>query len=81
MADEPVPLLKGTLDLLILKTLMWGPQHGYAISTWINRNAEGAFAVDDSPLYQALQRMEGRGLLSAGWGVTEKQPACLATTG
>src|SRR4051812_20788574 len=73
MADklDSVPLLKGTLDLLILKALIWGPQHGYAISTWLSQNAGGAFEIDDSPLYQALQRMEGRGLLTAGWGITE----------
>jgi len=69
--DESVPLLKGTLDLLIMKALIWGPQHGYGISSWLEQNAGGAFKLDDSPLYQALQRMEGRGLLSAGWGVTE----------
>lgn len=66
-----VPLLKGTLDLLILKSLTWGPLHGYAISTWLDHNAGGAFQVDDSALYQALQRMEGRGLLTAGWRITE----------
>ncbi|HEY4102065.1 MAG TPA: PadR family transcriptional regulator [Gemmatimonadales bacterium] len=69
--DTPVPLLKGTLDLLILKALTWGPLHGYAISTWLDQRAGGTFEVDDSALYQALQRMEGRGLLTAGWGVTE----------
>jgi PadR family transcriptional regulator, regulatory protein PadR len=68
---DTIPLLKGTLDLLILKTLSWGPLHGYAVSTWLDRNAGGTFQVDDSALYQALQRMEGRGLLSAGWGITE----------
>ena len=68
---ERVPLLKGTLDLLILKALTWGPAHGYGISVWLDMHADGAFQVDDSALYQALQRIEGRGLLSAGWSTTE----------
>ena len=66
-----VPLLKGTLDLLILKTLSWGPMHGYAIATWLEDRSGGALGVDDSALYQALQRMEGRGWLSAEWGTSE----------
>lgn len=70
-AETAVPLFKGTLDLLILKALSWGSLHGYGISAWLDRNADGAFEVDDSALYQALQRMEGRGLLSAGWSITE----------
>jgi transcriptional regulator len=69
--DDSLPLLKGTLDLLILKTLSWGPMHGYAIVTWLEEQSRGALGVDDSALYQALQRMEGRGWLSAEWGTSE----------
>lgn len=69
--DDTLPLLKGTLDLLILKTLSWGPMHGYAIATWLEERSTGTLGVDDSALYQALQRMEGRGWLSAEWGTTE----------
>lgn len=69
--DDGLPLLKGTLDLLILKTLSWGPMHGYAIATWLEDRSDGTLGVDDSALYQALQRMEGRGWLSAEWGTTE----------
>ena len=69
--DDGLPLLKGTLDLLILKALSWGPMHGYAIATWLEDRSNGALGVDDSALYQALQRMEGRGWLSAEWGTTE----------
>ena len=69
--DDTLPLLKGTLDLLILKTLSWGPMHGYAIATWLEQRSDGALGVDDSALYQALQRMEGRGWLAAEWGTTE----------
>lgn len=66
-----LPLLKGTLDLLIQKTLTWGPMHGYAIATWLEQRSHGDLGVDDSALYQALQRMETRGLIEAEWGVTD----------
>ncbi len=69
--EQQLPLLKGTLDLLILKTLSWGPAHGYGISSWLERRSSGTLGVDDSALYQALQRMEGRGWLAAEWGTTE----------
>lgn len=68
---ETLPLLKGTLDLLVLKTLSWGPMHGYGIATWLESRSEGALGVDDSALYQSLHRLEGRGLLAAEWGVSE----------
>ena len=68
---DALPLLKGTLDLLILKTLSWGPMHGYAMATWLEQRSDGTLGIDDSALYQALQRMEGRGLLAAEWGTTE----------
>jgi transcriptional regulator len=71
MGDDTLPLFKGTIDLLILKTLSWGPMHGYGIAVWLERRSDGSLALDDSALYQALQRMEARGLLSAEWGVTE----------
>ncbi len=69
--DDALPLLKGTLDLLIMKALSWGPMHGYAIATWLEERSAGTLGVDDSALYQALQRMEGRGWLQAEWGTTE----------
>jgi PadR family transcriptional regulator len=69
--DDSLPLLKGTLDLLILKTLSWGPMHGYAVATWLEQRSHGTLGIDDSALYQALQRMEGRGWLAAEWGTTE----------
>lgn len=74
MANAPntdLPLLRGTLDLLILKTLRWGPMHGYGIATWLEQRSEGTLGVDDSALYQALQRMESRGWLTAEWGVSD----------
>lgn len=69
--DDGLPLLKGTLDLLVLKTLSWGPMHGYGIASFLEQRSEGSLGVDDSALYQALQRLETRGAVDAEWGVTE----------
>jgi transcriptional regulator len=66
-----IPLLKGTLDLLILKALSCEPSHGYGLATWLERHSGGELVADDSALYQALHRMEARGLVRAEWGVTE----------
>ena len=71
MPEDSLPLFKGTLDLLVLKALSWGPMHGYGIVTWLEGRSDGALGVDDSALYQALHRLEGRGHLEAEWGVTE----------
>jgi transcriptional regulator len=69
--NHSLPLLKGTLDLLVLKTLSWGPMHGYGIAVWLESRSGGAVAVEDSALYQALHRLEGRRYVKAEWGVTE----------
>ena len=66
-----ISLIKGTLDLLVLKALTWGPQHGYGISQMLEANADGDLTLDDSAMYQALHRLEGRRLVRAEWGVTE----------
>ncbi len=63
-------LFKGTLDILILKTVSWIPAHGYDISRWINLQSGGVLQVDEGALYQALRRLELRGLLSSEWGIT-----------
>lgn len=68
-----LPLLKGTLDLLVLKALSCAPTHGYGLATWLERHSGGDLVADDSALYQALHRMEGRGLVEAEWGVTENK--------
>ena len=70
MADS-LPLVKGTLDALVLKALTWAPMHGFEITSWIESRSGGALGVQDSALYQALHRLEGRGLVTAEWGVTE----------
>ena len=71
MAAEALPLLKGTLDLLVLKSLTWGEMPGFAISSWLDEHSSGTVGVDDSALYQALHRLEGRGYVAAEWGITE----------
>jgi transcriptional regulator len=71
MATSPLPLFKGTLDLLVLKTLSWGPRHGFAIAQWLEARSEGEMSVDDSALYHSLHRLEERGLIEGAWAVTE----------
>ncbi len=65
-----VPVVKGTLDLLVLRALNWTPMHGFEIVTWLERAANGSLDVEDSALYHALYRLEERGLLDAEWGMT-----------
>src|SRR6201997_1532994 len=69
--DDRVALLQGTLDLLILKTLVFGPRHGQGIGRSIQRQSEEVFFVDHGSLYLALQRLEDKKLISAKWGVSE----------
>lgn len=68
---EPIPLVKGTLDVLVLRALAWTPMHGFEITTWLEERSGGALGIGDSALYQALHRMEERGLITAEWGRTE----------
>jgi PadR family transcriptional regulator PadR len=68
---QPSPLLKGTLDVLVLKALSWNAMHGFEITVWLEDHSAGHLAVDDGALYQALHRMEERGLITAEWGITE----------
>ena len=66
-----VTLLKGTLDVLVLKALAWDPRHGFEITTWLEERSGGQLNVTDAALIQALHRLEERGLIVAHWGVTE----------
>ena len=68
---EPLPVVKGTLDLLVLKALTNGAMHGFEITTWIEDQSGGSLGFDDSAVYHALYRMEKRGQIAADWGVTE----------
>src|SRR5580658_622222 len=70
-ADDRIALLQGTLDLLILKTLLLGPCHGQGVARSIQRQSEEAFFVDHGSLYLALQRLEDKKWISAKWGVSE----------
>lgn len=71
MVRPNLDLLQGTLDVLILKALSWGPSHGYAVAKWVRERTGGALLVEDRPLYLALHRMEERGWISAEWGVSD----------
>ena len=64
-------LLHGTLDALVLKTLSWGPRHGFAILRWIEETSAEAIQVEEGSLYPALYRLDERGLIEAEWGVSE----------
>jgi len=66
-----VALLKGTLDVMVLKTVSWGPMHGFEIVRWLENRSGGRLDITDAALLQALHRLEERDLLSAEWGVTE----------
>src|SRR5512143_2014364 len=64
-------LLQGTLDTLVLKTLSWGPRHGYAVARWIKDTSDGAILVEDRALYVSLHRLEERGWVESQWGLSE----------
>jgi PadR family transcriptional regulator len=69
--DTLTPLLKGTVDLLILQSLRQGPQHGYDVSRWVRERTDGVLAVEDAALYQALHRLEDKGWIDSEWGLSE----------
>ena len=71
MPPERLGLVQGTVDVLILKTLTWSSMHGYAISQWIRQRTDGALAVEDAALYQALHRLERKGWVDSEWGVSD----------
>src|SRR3954467_7305644 len=72
MADQPLDLLQGTLDVLVLRALSWGSMHGYAVSRWIHQRTDGVLEIEDAPLYKALHRLERAGFVAAEWGLSEK---------
>lgn len=64
-------LFTGTLDLLILKTLSWGPMHGYAVGRWLRDTSSETLQIEEGALYPALHRLQERGCLTAEWGLTD----------
>jgi PadR family transcriptional regulator PadR len=71
MDDLDVSLMRGTLDLLILKALSWGPRHGYAVVEWIQQATDDAFLIGEGTLYPALHRLERRGWIASEWGLSD----------
>lgn len=67
-----VDLLQGTLDVLVLKALSWGPKHGHAVARLIHQTTDGAFEILDGSLYAALHRLEERGWAESDWGLSDK---------
>ncbi|HUF69884.1 MAG TPA: PadR family transcriptional regulator [Longimicrobiales bacterium] len=66
-----IELIKGTLDMLVLKALMAGPAHGYAIARWLEDATDDALRVEEGSLYPALHRLERRGMVESDWGYSE----------
>jgi PadR family transcriptional regulator, regulatory protein PadR len=71
VADKDIDLIQGTLNVLILKTLAWGPANGYAIAQWVRELTSGDIDLEEGALYPALHRMEHRGWVTAEWGMSE----------
>jgi len=71
VAAQPLDLLQGTLDVLVLRTLAWESMHGYAVSRWIHQRTDGVLEIEDAPLYKALHRLERAGYVAAEWGLSE----------
>jgi PadR family transcriptional regulator len=71
MADFNVEVLRGTLDLLILKAVSWGPTHGYGVARWIEQATNDVLRIEEGSLYPALHRLEVRGWIAAEWGTSE----------
>jgi PadR family transcriptional regulator PadR len=71
MPAPTTELLKGTLDLMILKTVSWAPTHGYGIARWIEQCTDDVLQVEEGSLYPALYRLEENGLITAEWGISE----------
>ncbi len=72
MRHDDLDLLLGTLDVLVLKTLSWGPMHGYAIARWIRESSGQTFRIQDGALYTSLHRMEEREWIASEWGHTDQ---------
>ena len=72
MARDPLDLLYGSLDLLILRAIAWEPMHGYGISSFIRQRTAGVLEIVDAALYKSLHRLERQGFIEGEWGVTDE---------
>ena len=72
MARDPLDLLYGSLDLLILRALAWDPMHGYAISNFIRQRTSGVLEIVDAALYKSLHRLERQSFIEGEWGTTDE---------
>jgi PadR family transcriptional regulator, regulatory protein PadR len=68
---SPLDLLQGTLDLLVLRTLTWGPMHGYTVARVIKERSKNVFLIEEGALYPALHRLERKGWIESEWGLSE----------
>jgi len=73
MSERDIDLIQGTLNILILKTLSWGPMNGFAIAQWVRQTTKGDVELEEGALYPALHRMEHRGWVDAEWKLSEKK--------
>jgi len=71
MPQPTVEVLRGTLDLLILKAVSWGPTHGYAVARWIEQATDDVLRIEEGSLYPALHRLENRRWIAAEWGISD----------
>ncbi|MGE5816237.1 MAG: PadR family transcriptional regulator [Acidobacteriota bacterium] len=71
MAASRLPLMQGTLDLLVLRAVASGPSHGYGVASLVSERTNGDLVIEDAALYQALHRLERQGLLDAEWGPSD----------
>src|SRR5688500_13858535 len=70
-SEPDLEIVQGTLDLLVLQALVWGPRHGYAIARWIRETSEADLTLEDRALYLALHRLEDRDFVESDWGLSE----------
>ena len=71
MPAPDLDLLQGTLDILVLKALLFGPRHGYAVARWIRETTDDSLQIEEGALYTSLHRLEKRGWVESTWGASE----------
>jgi PadR family transcriptional regulator, regulatory protein PadR len=71
MPRTDIDMMQGTLDVLVLKTLSWGPMHGYAVARWLQQVTDDVLQIEEGSLYPSLHRMERKGWVESEWGLSE----------